>query len=207
MSWIDWSRHLTSGHISMKALKKEIVYWVFLLLFFAFYFLNLTTISCRNFPSRRFTMEGGEPKNISNQYSIWWKPHWILHIHICKVYIKSYTGNLDIYQRTAIYLLLHCLEIIAVVYSLAGASQVAVMVKNPLPMKETQEMQVWPLGQENPLEEEVATHSSILAWRIPWTEEPGGPQSIGLQSQTWPKWPNTPTLTTHIKLRSSFSTW
>ena len=38
---------------------------------------------------------------------------------------------------------------------------------------------VWPLGQEDPLEENVAIHSSILAWRIPWTEEPGGPQSIG----------------------------
>ena len=40
------------------------------------------------------------------------------------------------------------------------------------------------LGQEDLLEEEMATHSSVLAWRIPWTEEPGGLQSIGLQSQT-----------------------
>ena len=39
-------------------------------------------------------------------------------------------------------------------------------------------------GQEDPLEEGMALHSSILAWRIPWTEEPGRPQSIGLQSQT-----------------------
>ena len=37
------------------------------------------------------------------------------------------------------------------------------------------------LGQEDPLEEEMATHSSILAWRIPWTEEPGGLQSMGLE--------------------------
>ena len=37
------------------------------------------------------------------------------------------------------------------------------------------------LGWEDPLENEVATHSNILAWRIPWTEEPGGLQSIGLQ--------------------------
>ena len=36
-----------------------------------------------------------------------------------------------------------------------------------------------PLGQEDPLEEEMATHSSVLAWRIPWTEEPGGLQSMG----------------------------
>ena len=41
-----------------------------------------------------------------------------------------------------------------------------------LPMQEMQEMKVWFLGQEGPLEEEVATHSSILAWEILWTEEP-----------------------------------
>ena len=47
-----------------------------------------------------------------------------------------------------------------------------------LPM---QEMQVQSLGWEDPLEEEMATHSSILAWRIPWTEEPDALQSMGLQ--------------------------
>ena len=41
-----------------------------------------------------------------------------------------------------------------------------------------QEMQVRSLGQEDPLEKEMATHSSILAWEIPWTEEPGGLQSM-----------------------------
>ena len=45
-------------------------------------------------------------------------------------------------------------------------------------------MQIHSLGQEDPLEEEMATHSSILAWRIPWTEEPGGLQSMVSQSQT-----------------------
>ena len=44
-----------------------------------------------------------------------------------------------------------------------------------------QEMQVRSLGQEDPLEEDMATHSSILAWRIPWTEEPGGLKSMGLR--------------------------
>ena len=48
-------------------------------------------------------------------------------------------------------------------------------------MQEMQEMQVQSMGQEGPLEEEMATHSSILAWKIPWTEEPGGPQSLGSQ--------------------------
>ena len=44
-----------------------------------------------------------------------------------------------------------------------------------------QEMQVWSLDWEDPLEDEMTTHSSILAWKIPWTEEPGGLQSVGSQ--------------------------
>ena len=43
-------------------------------------------------------------------------------------------------------------------------------------MQEMQETWVWSLGQEDPLEEGMATHSNILAWKIPWTEEPGGLQ-------------------------------
>ena len=46
-------------------------------------------------------------------------------------------------------------------------------------MKELQEMPVQSLGQEDPLEGEMATQSTMLAWRIPWTEEPGGLQFIG----------------------------
>ena len=56
----------------------------------------------------------------------------------------------------------------------------ALVVKNPLPMQAMPEMRVQSLGQEDPLQEEMATHSSILAWRIRSTEEPGGLQSIGL---------------------------
>ena len=52
-------------------------------------------------------------------------------------------------------------------------------------MQEMQQMWVWSPGQEDSVEEGMATHSSILAGKIPWTEEPGGLQSIGLQSQTW----------------------
>ena len=44
-----------------------------------------------------------------------------------------------------------------------------------------QEMQVRSLGQKDPLQKEMATYSSILAWKIPWTEKPGRPQSMGLQ--------------------------
>ena len=54
-------------------------------------------------------------------------------------------------------------------------------VKNPPAMKEIEETQVRSLSQEDPLEEEVATHSSILAWEIPWTEEPNRLQSKGSQ--------------------------
>ena len=54
-------------------------------------------------------------------------------------------------------------------------------VKNPPARQEMWETPVWSLGGEDPLEEGMATHYSILAWRIPWTEEAGGLQSMGLQ--------------------------
>ena len=63
-------------------------------------------------------------------------------------------------------------------HPMTGASLVAQKVKNPPAMKETR---VPSLGQEYPLEKVIATHSSILAWRIPWAEEPGGLQSMGSQ--------------------------
>ena len=61
------------------------------------------------------------------------------------------------------------------------ASQVAQMVKNLPALWETQ---VQSLGQEDALEEGMATHSSILAWRIPWTEEPGGDPFHGV-AKSW----------------------
>ena len=62
--------------------------------------------------------------------------------------------------------------------NLLWASLIAQLIKNLPSMQET-----WVpfLGWEDPLEKEMATHSSILAWKIPWTEEPGGLQSMGLQ--------------------------
>ena len=54
-------------------------------------------------------------------------------------------------------------------------------VKNPPAVPEMQETQVRSLDREDPLEKGVATHCSILAWRILWAEEPGGPQSMGSQ--------------------------
>ena len=62
------------------------------------------------------------------------------------------------------------------IYSLVWASQVAQMVKNPPAVQETQ---VQSLSQEDPLEKGMTTHSNILAWRTPWTEEPGGLHSMG----------------------------
>ena len=55
----------------------------------------------------------------------------------------------------------------------------ALVVKNPPSRRETQQTQVRTLGREDLLEEGMATQSSILAWTIPWTEEPGGLQSTG----------------------------
>ena len=73
-------------------------------------------------------------------------------------------------HRHNILLLLHSIE--------EGASLVAQMVKN---LPAMQDAQVQSLGGEDPLEKEMATHSSILAWRIPWIEEPGRLLSMGSQ--------------------------
>ena len=58
-------------------------------------------------------------------------------------------------------------------------------VKNPFAVQEPEETKFRSLGWKDPLKEGMATHSSILAWRIPWTEEPDGPRSMGVaKSQT-----------------------
>ena len=64
-----------------------------------------------------------------------------------------------------------------------------------LPMLETR---VWSLGQEDPMEKEMATHSSILAWEIPWIEQPGRLQSTGFQ-KSWRQFSNQTTATTYIE--------
>ena len=79
-----------------------------------------------------------------------------------------------------------------------SASLVAQMIKNLPAMWGTW---VLSLGQEDPLKEGMATHSSILAWRIPWTEEPGGQQSMGSQSDT------TEQLSTQHISQSSYPHW
>ena len=61
------------------------------------------------------------------------------------------------------------------------ASQVVLVAKNCLPMQDTEEMWLWSLGQEDPLEKEMAIHSSTIVWKIPWTEEPGRLQPMRSQ--------------------------
>ena len=63
-------------------------------------------------------------------------------------------------------------------FFLIRASLIALLVKNLPAMQETW---IHSLGLADPLEKEMATHSSVLAWRTPWTEEPEGPQSTGSQ--------------------------
>ena len=72
-----------------------------------------------------------------------------------------------------------------------GASQVALVVKNPpANAGDIRDTRVWSLGGEDPLEQGITAHSSILAWRISWAEEPGGLQSMGSQESDMAEWPN-----------------
>ena len=73
---------------------------------------------------------------------------------------------------------------IMIKFSLALASRASLVAQTLKNLPSTQETWIRSLSQEDSLEKEMATHPSILAWRIPWTEEPGGLQSMGLQSWT-----------------------
>ena len=93
-------------------------------------------------------------------------------------WLSSYL-NMDSFCNNA-----EWLEIVYWVFGIKP-SLVAQMVKN---LPALQEMWVWPLGWEDPLEKEMATDSSILAWRIPWTEELKGLQFMGLQESDMTEW-------------------
>ena len=100
-----------------------------------------------------------------------------------------------------------------------GLDLLAQWMKNLLAMQKIQEMRLWSLGQEDPLEEGMAAHSSILTWRIPWTEEPGRRQSMGSQRlrRNWVTntftlgWMNSVTkpslLPFYVKYSGLFSNW
>ena len=89
------------------------------------------------------------------------------------------------FSPTHVYIHIHVhVHIYIYIYIYTGFPSGSV-VKNLPAMQEPQETQVQSLGQEDPLEKGMATHSSILAWRILWTEEPGGLRSNGVaKSQT-----------------------
>ena len=91
-----------------------------------------------------------------------------------RILLSAYTVSRKItlcfakdYNQASISALLSC-----------GASLVTQMVKNLFAI---QDIQAWSLAQEDPMEKRMTTHSSILAWRIPWTEKPGRLQSMGSQ--------------------------
>ena len=67
---------------------------------------------------------------------------------------------------------------------LPGTSKMVPWSRDHLSMQEIREMRFPSLGQEDPLQKEMATHFSVLAWGIPWTEEPDGLESVGLQ-KSW----------------------
>ena len=83
---------------------------------------------------------------------------------------------------------------LVIYYSIYGASLLAQLVKN---LPAVQETWVWSQGREDSLEKEVGSHSSTLAWKIPWTEEPGGLQSMGSQRVRHDWMTNTFTFTLH----------
>ena len=89
--------------------------------------------------------------------------------------VKSQNSSRRVPEKSRLVLLLDN------VYPYDGASQVVLVVKNPPANAGDIEMWVQSRGQEDLLEKKTATHSSILAWRIPWTEETGGLQSTGSQ--------------------------
>ena len=105
--------------------------------------------------------------------------HWSLNFFTTIFYLSKSNQYLGFST-----LILTVCEILHTINGLPGGSG----VQYPLAMQGPQEMQVGPLGQEDPLEEGMATHASILAWRIPWTEVPAGRQSRVSESRTWLKW-------------------
>ena len=90
-------------------------------------------------------------------------------------------GKWILYHRATWEVLCECLVINIYLHQSIRLPRLVLVVQNPLPKQEMKEMQVRSPGGEDLLEESISTHSSILSWRIPWTEEPGGLQSMGLQ--------------------------
>ena len=93
-------------------------------------------------------------------------------------YLFFFIFTLQYYIGFAIHLVLYVI-ILNLSFTLIGTSLMAQSVKNPLAEQETEKTRVWSLGREDPLEKEMATYSSVLAWRMPGTGETGGLPSMG----------------------------
>ena len=104
-----------------------------------------------------------------------------LYIHIYTFFFRFFSTIVHLFNWSTLIrcvVVFHCDTDLHFPNRQWGASQVAPQSRICLPMQETQEIQVWSLGREDHLEEEMATHSRILAWEIPRTEEPGRLQSM-----------------------------
>ena len=127
------------------------------------------------------------------------KPHFcseIASLILLKMFISSNSQNF--------LFLPYCLQILGTIRKLSHTYEGFLggsVIKNPPAVQELQEMQVRSLGQHDPLEEGTATHSSILARRIPWTEELGGLQSTGSQ-RVGHDWATSYSLSLSIQYRS-----
>ena len=146
--------------------------------------LLISSVSVKSIPSLSFIVPifvWNLPKEIKDLYANNYKMKLMMKLlmKVIKGNINrwrdipcSWIGRINIVKMTIIPKAIYQYNAISI--KLPRASLVAQMVKNLPVMQETQEMRVWSLVWEDGLEEEMATHSSILAWEIPWTEEPGG---------------------------------
>ena len=117
---------------------------------------------------------------IQHDLHVWGKSPGYFHRYLDRSFEKIIiTMNKQILYQSILTASLESI-ILLYLYCYIWATQVAQMVKNPLAMVETQ---VWSLGQEDPLEKGMATHSSFFAWRIPWTQVPG--TISGKVTQLW----------------------
>ena len=140
-------------------------------------FVNILVILCNNPLSHHHSAKGCYFFHISKL-----QPHQIFNIILCLFYLTLYSNYFsDCYMSN----IMEC-NILSGIYCFVQPSCLQIIhyfcllcVKNSPVIQETRETCVQSLGWEDPLEEEMATHSSILAWRIPWTEESGGLQSMG----------------------------
>ena len=122
------------------------------------------------------TDASGCPSFIPNILCIFWLSFREIDCNACLV--QMFFIHMLIGMGSGVLMLMSLDCYVTICYPLRYSSLVAQMVQN---LPAVWENGVQPLGQEDPVEKEMATHSRILAWKIPWTEEPGGLQSMWSQ--------------------------